>query len=112
MVDSLRSFSIDPVPEDLRTDAFKLYIETMLPVLINSPGTDQLVVTPSQGSIDAFDLTGFLLDNNISYQYHYIVMRMNGLNSVHAFDENTGSLLLPNWNILGELIQVYRSGLV
>lgn len=111
MVHSISKYTLDPVPEFMRTDKFKTYIDSMIPMLINTGTSTQLVVDPSQGSIDAFDLTGYLLDNNIQLRYHYIVMRMNDMTSVHELDENTGVLLLPNMAVLEELIRVYSSSL-
>jgi len=109
MVDSLRDYAVAPVPDFMRDEKFKTYIETIIPFLLTTGNTDTLVINPSDGNINAFDLSGFLLDRNIGMKYHYIIMRMNDLTSVHDLDEEIRTLVIPDFNVLEELIQLYRS---
>ena len=112
MVSSLNEFTVTPPTSYMMTPQYKRFIESMLPVLLTSTESRVLPLTPSQGSIDKGDLTGFLLDNGHPLETHFVIMRMNNMNSVHDFDETYRFLRLPDPNILGILNSIYESSIL
>lgn len=114
MVDSLKAFSINTIPDYMKTQRFKQYIESMLSIL--QDGATAIQVTPTDGYTNRGDLTGYLLDPiegkaSVPMIYHYTIMRLNGMSSVAEFNENISQLYLPDANVFSEVINLYKSSL-
>lgn len=105
------------------TAAWRLMIETHLLFLINHPYT----VPQSIAAHDVYkyegDLYGMLAKLNIAPQYHFAIMRMNGLTSPQDFrlenfipdpdllgnDEAMITLLMPSQTVLENLRTVFQT---
>ena len=93
------------------TDDYNAYIESLITHLRNHSLTTAVSISPEQGYLYQFDMTGFLLRNNFDIEDHRLIMRMNNLYSVHQMDENIGTLLVPNQQYVASLKMVYRTRL-
>ncbi len=112
MVDSLKEYQIEPLPEYMKDKKFKTYIRSMLPILMgptSQMGT--LPVTPQEGFANRFDLTGFLLDKGVSVYTHYTIMLMNGMSSVQDFNESYTVIYTPDPNVFSQLLTIYETSL-
>lgn len=98
---------------DLHTfsDEYRVYIESLLTTLRNSPNTVRIDIPPESGYLYRFDITSFLLDNNVPLEDHELVMRMNGITSIHQIDEDLDHLLLPDQSQVAQYKQIFRSKL-
>lgn len=93
------------------TEEYRIYIESLLTMFRNDSGTTPVDLSPEQGYLYRFDLTSFLLDNNVPMEDHELVMRINGKTSVHDIDETLTRLLIPDQNLVAQLKQIFRTKL-
>lgn len=93
------------------TDEYKAFIESIVPTLRAHESTESITITPETGHLFRFDMTSFLLDQNVSLEDHLVVLRLNDLNGPQDLDENTTKLLKPDQQFLSQLKQVYRTRL-
>lgn len=106
---SLNSFMI-PQPETyLFTEDYRTFIESMLYFFRTSPNAGVLSLSPEEKHVYKFDLTGFLLDNNIPISDHYLIMRINELENLHDLDVVVDGLILPDMDLLRTVNSIYKS---
>lgn len=55
------------------------------------------------------NLTGYLFSINVRLSLHYLVMRMNGIDSVYDFGPHVTSLLLPSENEFTKVATLIRT---
>lgn len=91
------------------TDDYKTFIESMLDYLRHASVSDILTIEPSTAYLYRFDLTAFLIDNNVDLEDHYLIMRVNGIDSPNLFDETYTQLIIPKQALITQLQSVYRT---
>lgn len=111
MATALDSYMV-PAPDDYTlTIGYRTYIESLTKYLRENSGTKTVDIPPETGFLYRFDLTLFLLEQSVPLEDHYLILRMNGMTSVHEIDENLNTLLIPNLALVASLKQVYRTSL-
>jgi len=99
-------------PDDYTlTDEYRTFIESLLTKFRTDSGTTTLEISPETGYLYRFDLTSFLLDNGVPLEDHELIMRINGLVSVHDIDEKLVRLLIPDQALVAQLKQIFRTKL-
>ncbi|MNE57549.1 hypothetical protein D3C80_1525200 [compost metagenome] len=93
------------------TQDYKTYVDSLIMYFRNSETTRQVLVPPETGYLYRFDLTQFLLANNVPLEDHYLVMRVNGFTSVHQIDETINNILVPDQALIARFKQIYRTSL-
>lgn len=93
------------------TESYWTFIESMLNVIKNDPATQTVYISPEVGYLFRFNMTGFLLENSVPLEDHRLVLRVNGLSSVHDIDEFTTSLRIPDASTIARFKQIYRTSL-
>lgn len=93
------------------TQDYKTYMESLLNYFRASDSTRQVPVPPEVGYLYRFDLTQFLLANNVPLEDHYLVMRVNGFTSIHQIDETIHQILVPDMALVARFKQIYRTSL-
>jgi hypothetical protein len=91
------------------TDAYQTMIETHLQWLLSHPATYQINIEPGIGVKYEGDLYGLLRINGIPPQHFWTVMRMNGMRSTTDYESTVSSLLVPNYQVMSSLFQVFVS---
>lgn len=111
MATKLASLMIQSPDAITLTDEYSTYIESLADMLRKDPSTREIYIEPQTGYLFRFDLTGFLLQNNVPLEDHRLVMRINGISSAQAMDEYRESLLVPDASRVASLKQIYRTSL-
>ena len=93
------------------TDEYNVFVESMTGWLRENSQTDVIIVPPETGYLYRFDLTSYLLDNNVPLEDHRLLMRVNGMNNPQDFDEKTTSLIVPSAELIARLKSAYRTKL-
>lgn len=91
------------------TQPFKQYIETHLKFLRDHPDTIKRVVEPGLVYKNRFDFYGLLLDMKVPYQYHWLIMRVNGMHDPSEMPAEHLALLVPDTRVIDQLVQLYRA---
>lgn len=91
---------------DLR---FKTMIEQHLEDLINYEGNVYIDVTPLEAQRWEGNLNGYLHSQQVPVFQHWIIMRMNGMDSTLDFKANVRRLLLPNMEKLDVLRELFTT---
>jgi len=93
------------------TDEYNTFIKSLVVPLKNSASTQLVEIAPETGYLYRFNLTGFLLANNVPLEDHRLVMLINGITDIHDMDENRNKLLIPDPSEVARYKQVYRTSL-
>jgi hypothetical protein len=96
MTFSINSLMIDDVAPIYYTPKFFNMLETHMVLLRQSIRTYTIDIVPADRVKYDGDLYGLLLEYGIPLKYHYIVMRLNELNSPQGYNPDIESLLAPD----------------
>lgn len=107
-LDNLRITSPD---EYTTTVEYNTYLESLVTFFRNHPATRAIAVAPEDGFLFQFDLAGYLLEQGVELEDHQLIMRVNGINSIHEINENIGTLLIPDKDLVARMKMVYRTRL-
>lgn len=96
--------------EDFALDeAYFVFIESYVQYFLTHPNTAPVVVN----SVDALryrgDFYGLLNVLRVDKNYHYLVMRMNGMRSAMDYDGMTVAILMPALSDVQRIIGTYTS---
>lgn len=91
---------------DLR---FKLMIEQHLQDLINYEGNSYIEVEPIDFTRWEGNLFGYLHSLNVPVFQHWIIMRMNNMDSTFDFNSTVKKLILPNIEKLNTLRELFTT---
>jgi len=108
---ALEKLRIDSPDEYTTTEEYKTFVESLVTFYRTHSTTTSLVIAPEDGYLYQFDMAAFLLDNNVQLEDHELIMRVNGLTSNTQIDENLGTLLIPNKDLVARMKMVYRTRL-
>lgn len=95
---------------------FRQVIETHLPILRRAGGIQVYTVPPEKIYQHEGDFYGLLAEMGISLQFHWIYMRVNGLESAHQFGQQlhdpyknqfSFQLIIPSVEIIADLKNMY-----
>lgn len=93
------------------TEDYKVFIDSLVELFKTTGEYRYVTVNPEESYVHRFDLTQFLIKNSIPIEDHYLIMRMNGITSVHEIDENRTSFIIPDQLLLSRMKQIYRTKL-
>jgi hypothetical protein len=93
-------------------DTYRTFIYSLAKYLRDDPGTRIVDIPAEDGYLYRFDLTQFLLQQNVALEDHYLIQVMNGITSINAIDENIKAIFVPQAQLVASLKQIYRTALV
>lgn len=108
---TLNQMAIASPSEFTLTDDYFAFIESMTGWLREQEDTAPVYISPETGWLYRFDLTAFLLDNNVPLEDHRIILRVNGLDSNQVLDETVTTLLIPQQETIRRMKSAYRTKL-
>lgn len=91
------------------SEEFQTMIESHLAWLKNHPTTYTIAVDDGDAYKYEGDFYGLLAAYRVPTQYHWVVMRMNGLRATTDYDSTKDSLLIPSYQTLADLVQVFAT---
>lgn len=104
------SSTIDVSTADTFYDArFKLLLEQHLEMLKKSKGGNFMTVTPHDNEVWQGNLFGYLQSKNVPVYQHWIIMRMNGMDSTLDFHGDYAQLLLPDAESISRLRELFNT---
>lgn len=106
---SLNDLMTDDGSSDYYDPSFRDVLEAHLTWLRKSPNTYSIAVTAFDAHIYHQNLHGFLINNQVPLNLHWLVMRMNGFYSPFELDAKTTSLLIPNSKEVDRLRQSWNT---
>ncbi len=109
MAAAVDSFMLDPGPEVYYTDAFRNVLEDHLTFLRMHPNTGVILITPAEAYRFEMDLTGLLLTKNIPIYLHWLVARMNFMNTLNENRGDLAQLIIPDPKEVGKILQAFNS---
>ncbi len=109
MNQNLMNLEMSFAPDAYCDVGFKNVIEDHLLILRKDPETVVVMVTPMQLYKFEFDLTRLFRELGIRPELHWIVMRINGLQSMRDVPKNTLTILVPSLVKISRLLQSYRA---
>lgn len=109
MQTSIESLAKNPAGDIFDDPNFKNLLEDHLTWLINHGGTNTVPVTAHSVEVYDFDWIGLLHALNIPSDLHWIVIRMNGGNSLTDLPVSLRSLKIPDYNVIQNLVMLTTS---
>lgn len=91
------------------TEGFQATIEHHIRGLMASSGASTVVVEDGNAKFREGDFFGLCLDLNIPPQYHYIVMRCNGLYAPFDYRSKLVNIIVPSFDEINTLQAIYSS---
>lgn len=96
-------------PDVYYNPLFKVMIEQHLNDLIKYRGNVYLTVTPLEIDMWIGNLYGYLFSQDIPIHQHWIIMRMNNMDSTLDFGENNSQLILPDMEQINKLRELFNT---
>ena len=100
-----------PLESYTLTQGYLAHIDSLRQVLYADQNTVRQVISPELGYVFKGNLTGLLLELKVDRKYHLIIMRVNGISSIHDVDETLGSLRIPSPQVMDQIMQIYKQSL-
>lgn len=98
--------SITPLgPDSFYTEKWEALVEDHIDYLINHDETQIVPLDGITGFHYQYDFFSLLFSLGVSAEFHWAVMRVNGLTSSSDFNENIRQVILPSTN---ELVRLNR----
>lgn len=94
---------------DFSNESFRLLLEDHLPNIKQSENAQYLDIDPSEAFHYKNNFYGLLSAMRIEQKYHWIIMRVNGIESSLRFDGNLAKLLHPDLNMIDSLYGTWRT---
>lgn len=108
---SLDNYMITSPSNFTLSDDYKYFIESMVDSIKTNGNYTTLAITPDTGYLYQGDMTAFLIDQGVPIEDHFVVVRLNDLDSVYDIDENLSTLMIPDATNLARLKQVFQTTL-
>ena len=86
------------------TDSFRTMIEFNLQWLLTSTYISTMAINNHDAYVYEYDLFGLLTSMSIPWQLHWIIMRLNGLNSSEEFTADMTNLYLPTEAVITNMV--------
>lgn len=106
IIDSLMSDSGSNTYYD---SGFRVVLEDHMTYLRTHPTTRILDVTPKQVECYEYDLIGLLNELQVPMNIHWVVARVNNLNSFNEVPADLTQLLAPDPKEIAKLLQTYQT---
>lgn len=116
MAFAIASQAKDPGDSVYYDPRFRTVIETHLSILRQAPSTQQQPITADMIHRHEGDFYGLLMELGISLQFHWIYLRVNGLESPNQFgaqlrdpyrDHYAFTLIIPSTDAMNELRSLF-----
>lgn len=108
---SLREMMDAPVDQYTLTPGYRSHIESLKQILRFDPNTQAVAIPPETGYQFRGNLTGLLLQLKLPRNYHFVVMRTNGIDSIHDIDETRTVLYIPSIQVMDQMMKLYQQSL-
>lgn len=109
MSSAIEDLMSDPGPDVYYEEGFRNVLEDHMTYLREHAETIVLTVTPKQTDVYQFDLIGLLNELNVPMYLHWVIMRMNHLNTITQVPADLTGLLSPKANEISKLEQTYST---
>lgn len=109
MQTSIEQLAKSPASETFDDPAFRNLLEDHLTWLINHPATVTVPVTAHAVEIYDFDWIGLLNSIPVQADLQWIVIRMNGGQSLTDLPSELRSLRIPNYEVIQNLVMLNSS---
>lgn len=96
-------------PELYYDEKFKVLVEQHLTDLKNYKGNTYLTVTPMEMDMWEGNLYGYLVSQRVPVFQHWIIMRMNGMDSTLDFRGDVATLKLPDVENINRLRELHNT---
>lgn len=90
-------------------EEFRALIEAHLPYIRNDSRTHEIVVDLAKTAVYRGDFYGFLTQVGISPEFHWVIMRLNRMNTPMQFDSSITTLLIPDESQIRMIEMQYRT---
>lgn len=108
-VSSLQDTGQDPGADIYYRSDFRDMIETHLTYLLEDEGAESKIVDPQVAVRHEYDFLGLLSEMRIKPQYHWIVMRMNGLTNPTNYTSDMVNLIIPSTATIDRLRRMHTT---
>ena len=96
-------------PDLYYNESFKTLVEQHLTDLKNYKGNTYLTITPMDLDVWEGNLYGYLASQRVPVFQHWIIMRMNGMDSTLDFRGNFDKLILPDIENINRLRELHNT---
>lgn len=104
---------ISRMPPDMPSvyyeEEFRYTLEQYLPRLRKSEGTISFDLTPREKAVFHGNFIGLLLERSIPTYLHWIIMRLNDIDSSYDFNGELDSILIPDNEALDRIREQYQT---
>jgi hypothetical protein len=96
-------------PEVFYRDDFKTMLEHHIPLLATHVNAVVRPIEPATAVQFASDFYGVLIYLGIPTQYHWTILRVNGLTSPYSYKEEMTQIVVPPLDEIDQLQQIWSS---
>ena len=96
-------------PSVYYTDSLRVTLESHMTYLREHPNTVMREVQPQLAHKYEYDFYGLLTAMGYPRHLHYVIMRMNDLDSPQAFRETTYAILVPDTTVVDAIVAKHRT---
>lgn len=107
MTMSINSRMVNEGADLYYTPEWHRFIESHLHWLRKLPGNSMIAIEPADAYKYEADLQGLLQAYNVPMEYHFIVMRINGMTTLTQYSVEMTQLILPDFQQVESLRSVY-----
>lgn len=93
------------------TDGLRNALEDALTWLIIHPKTVPITVEPGLAYRFEADFYGLLNNDNVPYEFHWLIMRMTGLSAPEEATQDLLQYLKPDFTVVQNIVSLYLTGL-
>jgi hypothetical protein len=105
---SIESLMVDAGPDVFYDPAFRNVLEDHIPFLRERHST-LMILKPDESYQWRGDLYGLLHMKGMARQYHWLIMRLNAMTTPRDFNEDTLTLLVPNFTVIEQILQSHNA---
>ncbi len=91
------------------SESWRTMIECHLPILLARQDNTYRTIAPYNALRFEGDFMGVMTEYRFAPQYHWVIMRMNGLNSPEDYRVTMEQLLIPNFSVIEMLTNIHRT---
>lgn len=108
MAASINRLMVDEGPKEMYSFGFRQLIEDHLPELKDSDQSEYIDVSAASAWRHQGDLYALLTEYDIPRQHHWIIMRVNDMDSPLEY-QGEHRILIPSQNMVRRLFRIHRA---
>lgn len=89
--------------------SFRQELEAQLNIIKNDPNTEEVPMVGVEHIRHKGDLATWLLSKKIHENYHWVIARINGLDSAFEFSGLKRTVLIPRTTLIDDMLQRHLS---